>query len=107
MNADSLIRAPRPRPASLSRLDVDIVRYVTRFQHVRGCHTAAFTNASPWTIRKHLRGLADHKLVVTSVLSLYLRDRDGKILPSQAHVWRTTPQGQCSRVNGKRPERGA
>lgn len=86
-------RAPRRRPASLNALDVECLRFISRFTYARGCHLAAWTGASPWTIRKRLRGLSDHRLATSSVLSVYLRDAGGKVHPAQAHVWRVTPRG--------------
>ena len=92
MTASTSTRTRR-RPTSLNALDIETLRFITRFQYVRGAQIAQWTGASPWTIRKRLRGLVDHHLVTSSVLSVYLRDGDNRIVPSQASVWRVNPRG--------------
>lgn len=88
--APKLSRAPR-RP---NQLDVEILRGMSKMQYARGPHLAAWTGASPWTIRHRLRGMADRGEIASFAVGPDLRDPvTGEIRPSQTVVYRTTAAG--------------
>lgn len=82
-----------PRHGVLTRLDVEILRFLTRFQLARPHHVAGWTGASPHTIDKRLRQLARIGLVRSYVTPVDLRSDDGRLRDTFCTVWTTTTAG--------------
>ena len=81
-----------PRHRVLSHLDVEILRFLTRFQIARPHHVAGWTGASPHTIDRRLRQLAQIGLVRNYVTPVDLRGSDG-LRSTFCTVWTTTTAG--------------
>jgi hypothetical protein len=78
---------------ALSRLDVELLRFLNRFILARSWHLTVWTGASPHTISKHMSRLADAGLVRSRMVPVDLAGPDGKIRPTQCSVWEVTSAG--------------
>lgn len=84
----------------MNDLDVEILRFISRFQYVRSCHVAEWTGASGWTIRHRLRGMVDRGEIIGNRVGVDLRDPlSGEIRPSATQIWQATAAG--GRVAGE------
>lgn len=86
-------RPVRNRHRSLSTLDVEILRFLTRFQIARPHHVAGWTGASPHTVARRLRVLAEQGLARKYVTSIALRGTDGAVRDTTCTVWTATGAG--------------
>jgi hypothetical protein len=94
MSTTSLQTAPTAaRHRVLSTLDVEILRFLTRFTIARPHHVAGWTGASPHTVSRRLRTLAQMALARSYVSSISLRGQDGVLRDTVATVWTVTPAG--------------
>jgi hypothetical protein len=78
---------------ALSRLDVELLRFLTRFILGRSWHLTVWTGASPHTVTKHMTRLASAGLVRSRMVPVDLRGPDGKVRPTQCSVWEVTAAG--------------
>lgn len=84
---------PTTRTASLSALDVEILRFLTRFGMARPHHVVAWTGASPHTIRRRLKDLGDRGAIRSFKVTAGLRGADGRVRETVCSVHATTVAG--------------
>lgn len=78
---------------SLSSLDVEILRFVLRFQLARPHHVAAWTGAGVWWVRDRVQDLVRVGLLRRLSVAVDLRDGSGRIRETVAHVLEATAAG--------------
>lgn len=82
-----------PAIRSLNALDIEILRFLTRFAMARPHHVVAWTGASPHTVKRRLPALAAAGLTKSSPVNAALRGADGRVRDAICTVWTTTRAG--------------
>ncbi|MBT0995480.1 hypothetical protein KIN34_14430 [Cellulomonas sp. DKR-3] len=82
--------APRHQ---LTRLDIELLRLLTRAGYIRPDACVGHLGASPWGIRKSFRRLQDDRLVRAVPVALDLHDSHGVLRATVATVWTATGRG--------------